>query len=56
MDLRPKLMKLKILTLILYGRQDDQGEAVFFEQRDALRYTTIHAIEECGHAMVDDQP
>lgn len=56
MDLTPKLKTLKTPALILYGRQDDQGESVFFEQRDALRNSKVHVIEACGHAMVDDQP
>lgn len=56
MDLTPKLKQLKAPALILYGRQDDQGEAVFFEQRDALPNGQVHVIEECGHEMQDDQP
>ena len=56
MDITPQLRQLNIPALILYGRQDDQGEAVFYQQRDALRRSQMHVIEECGHEMVDDQP
>jgi len=56
LDLAPRLKKLNAPALILYGRQDDQGEAVFYEQKEVLRNSQMHVIEECGHEMVDDQP
>lgn len=56
MDITRALKRLKIPALILYGRQDDQGEAVFFEQGDALANNQMHVIEECGHELVHDQP
>ncbi len=56
LDLAPRLKKLGAPALILYGRQDDQGEAVFFEQKESLRNSRMYVIEECGHEMVEDQP
>lgn len=56
LDLAPRLKKLKAPALILYGRQDDQGEAVFYEQKAVLKNSQMFVIEECGHEMTEDQP
>ncbi|MBL7850083.1 MAG: alpha/beta hydrolase [Cyclobacteriaceae bacterium] len=56
LDLAPRLKKLKAPALILYGRQDDQGEAVFYEQKATLKNSQMFVIEECGHEMTEDQP
>lgn len=56
LDLAPRLEKLKAPALILYGRQDDQGEAVFYEQKAVLKNSQMFVIEECGHEMTEDQP
>ena len=48
-DITEKLKKIKTPALILYGRQDDQGESTFQLQKECLRYSTIKVIEKCGH-------
>ena len=55
-DITEKLKKIKVPALILYGRQDDQGESTFQLQKECLRYSTIKVIEKCGHMSWVDQP
>jgi proline iminopeptidase len=55
-DITAALRKLNIPALILYGRQDDQGESTFFLQKECLKNSTIRVIEKCGHIMWEDQP
>jgi proline iminopeptidase len=56
MDITRELKKLTIPALIVYGRQDDQGESTFTLQKESLRFSEMHVIEQCGHEIVDDQP
>ncbi|MBB5283925.1 proline iminopeptidase [Rhabdobacter roseus] len=55
-DITAALKKLKTPALILYGRQDDQGESTFFLQKECLKNSEIRVIEKCGHIMWEDQP
>ena len=55
-DITSALKKLSIPVLILYGRQDDQGEATFFLQKQCLKNSEVRVIEKCGHIMWEDQP
>ncbi|MFZ5973664.1 MAG: alpha/beta fold hydrolase [Bacteroidota bacterium] len=55
-DITADLKKLKVPALIVYGRQDDQGESTFFLQRDCLRNSEMQVIEQCGHEIVQEQP
>ena len=55
-DITDKLMKLKIPALIVYGRQDDQGESTFYLQKESLKYSETHVIEQCGHEILEEQP
>jgi proline iminopeptidase len=55
-DITAKLKKLTIPSLILYGRQDDQGESTFYLQKECLRHSQMKVIEKCGHIMWEDQP
>lgn len=55
-DITEKLKKLKIPALIVYGRQDDQGESTFFLQKECLRFSETHVIEKCGHEILEEQP
>jgi proline iminopeptidase len=55
-DITSALRKLNTPALILYGRQDDQGESTFFLQKDCLKNSTMRVIEKCGHIMWEDQP
>jgi proline iminopeptidase len=55
-DITAALRKLIIPALILYGRQDDQGESTFFLQKECLKNSTIRVIEKCGHIMWEDKP
>jgi proline iminopeptidase len=55
-DITSALKKLKVPALILYGRQDDQGESTFFLQKECLKNSTMKVIEKCGHIMWEDQP
>jgi proline iminopeptidase len=43
------------LPLIMYGRQDDQGESTFFLQKECLKNSEMHVIEKCGHYIWEDQ-
>ena len=55
-DITEKLKKLKVPALIVYGRQDDQGESTFFLQKESLKYNETHVIEQCGHEILEEQP
>lgn len=55
-DITNKLKKLKIPALIVYGRQDDQGESTFYLQKESLKFSEIHVIEKCGHEIIEEQP
>ncbi|MGZ8540403.1 MAG: alpha/beta fold hydrolase [Chitinophagaceae bacterium] len=55
-DITDGLKKLDIPALILYGRQDDQGESTFFLQKECLRNSEMRVIERSGHIMWEDQP
>ncbi len=55
-DITDELKKLKIPALIIYGRQDDQGESTFYLQKESLRFSETHVIEQCGHEILEEQP
>ena len=55
-DITKELKKLKIPALIVYGRQDDQGESTFYLQKESLRFSETHVIEKCGHEILEEQP
>lgn len=55
-DITDKLKELNTKALIVYGRQDDQGESTFFLQKESLRFSEMHVIEQCGHEIVEEQP
>ena len=55
-DITATLKKLNIPALILYGRQDDQGESTFYLQKECLKNSEVQVIEQCGHIMWEDQP
>jgi proline iminopeptidase len=55
-DITDQLRKLSTPALIVYGRQDDQGESTFYLQKESLRNSEVHVIERCGHEIVDEQP
>jgi len=55
-DITSDLKKLNIPALIIYGRQDDQGESTFFLQKESLKNSEMHVIEKCGHIIWEDQP
>ena len=55
-DITDKLKKLKIPALIVYGRQDDQGESTFHLQKESLKFSETHVIEKCGHEILEEQP
>lgn len=55
-DITGKLKKLKIPALIVYGRQDDQGESTFYLQKECLKFSETHVIEKCGHEILEEQP
>lgn len=55
-DITTNLKKLKIPALIVYGRQDDQGESTFYLQKECLKYSETHVIEKCGHEILEEQP
>ena len=55
-DITSDLMKLNVPALIIYGRQDDQGESTFFLQKESLKNSEMHVIEKCGHIIWEDQP
>ena len=55
-DITNELKKLKIPALIVYGRQDDQGESTFYLQKESLRFSETHVIEKCGHEILEEQP
>ena len=55
-DITSDLKKLNIPALIVYGRQDDQGESTFYLQKECLKFSKVVVIEKCGHIMWEDQP
>ncbi|HEY5823398.1 MAG TPA: alpha/beta hydrolase [Cyclobacteriaceae bacterium] len=55
-DITNELKKLKTPALIVYGRQDDQGESTFYLQKESLRFNETHVIEKCGHEILEEQP
>lgn len=55
-DITDELKKLKTPALIVYGRQDDQGESTFYLQKESLRFSETHVIEQCGHEILEEQP
>ncbi|MCK6616393.1 MAG: alpha/beta hydrolase [Cyclobacteriaceae bacterium] len=55
-DITSRLKKLRIPALIVYGRQDDQGESTFYLQKECLKFSEMHVIEKCGHEIVEEQP
>lgn len=55
-DITADLKKLSIPALIVYGRQDDQGESTFYLQQECLRNSEVHIIEQCGHEILEEQP
>lgn len=55
-DITNRLKKLRIPALIVYGRQDDQGESTFYLQKECLKRSEMHVIEKCGHEIVEEQP
>ena len=55
-DITNELKKLKTRALIVYGRQDDQGESTFYMQKESLRFSETHVIEKCGHEILEEQP
>lgn len=54
-DITKSLKKLNIPALIVYGRQDDQGESTFYMQKECLRFSEMHVIEKCGHEILEEQ-
>lgn len=55
-DITDKLKRLKTPALIVYGRQNDQGESTFYLQKESLRFSETHVIEQCGHEILEEQP
>lgn len=55
-DITDQLRKLNIPVLIVYGRQDDQGESTFHLQQECLKNNKTVVIERCGHLVLDEQP
>lgn len=55
-DITDKLRQLSIPVLIVYGRQDDQGESTFYLQKESLRNSEVYVIERCGHEILEEQP
>jgi len=55
-DITNDLKKVKTQALIVYGRQDDQGESTFYLQKESLRFSETHVIEKCGHEILEEQP
>jgi proline iminopeptidase len=55
-DITAKLKKLDVPALIIYGRQDDQGESTFFLQKECIKNSELRVIEKCGHMIWEDQP
>ena len=55
-DITADLKKLNVPALILYGRQDDQGESTFYLQKECLKNSKMHVIERSGHLIWEDQP
>ncbi|HEY5771713.1 MAG TPA: alpha/beta hydrolase, partial [Chitinophagaceae bacterium] len=56
LDITADLKKLNASALIIYGRQDDQGESTFYLQKECLKNSKMHVIERSGHLIWEDQP
>jgi proline iminopeptidase len=54
-DYTVALKKLAIPALIIYGRQDDQGESTFQLQKECLKNSKVAVLEQCGHEILHDQ-
>jgi len=50
------LKKLSAPVLIIYGRQDDQGESTFQEQIESFKNKKVVVFEKCGHEIIQEQP
>jgi len=55
-DITADLKKLNVPALIIYGRQDDQGESTFYLQKECLKNSKLHVIERSGHIIWEDKP
>jgi len=55
-DYTAQLKKLSIPVLIIYGRQDDQGESTFQEQIESFKNKKVVVLEKCGHEIIQEQP
>ena len=55
-DITKQLKKINTPALIMYGRQDDQGESTFALQKECLKNSEVHVIEKSGHIIWEDQP
>ena len=55
-DITADLKKLNVPALIIYGRQDDQGESTFYLQKECIKNSKMHVIERSGHLIWEDQP
>jgi len=55
-DYTAQLKKLFIPVLIIYGRQDDQGESTFQEQIASFKNKKVVVLEKCGHEIIQEQP
>lgn len=55
-DITADLKKLNVPALIIYGRQDDQGESTFYLQKECLKNSKLHVIERSGHLIWEDRP
>jgi proline iminopeptidase len=55
-DITAELKKINTKALIIYGRQDDQGESTFYLQKECLRNSEMHVIEQCGHEILMEKP
>ncbi len=55
-DITNELKRLKTPAMIVYGRQDDQGESTFYLQKECLKFSETHVIEKCGHEILEEQP
>ena len=56
LDYTAKLKQFNIPALIIYGRQDDQGESTFYLQKECLKNSKMVVLEQCGHMIFEEQP
>jgi proline iminopeptidase len=54
-DYTASLKKLTVPVLIIYGRQDDQGESTFQMQKECFKNSRMIVLEQCGHEILHDQ-